>query len=145
MASNLQILLAVLAVLIVVYVVFKRAAANASPAKDEESVSPLLCKFVSHEGSIVGEVVAIEDETLILKQSGTFKSVPASSAHLHGDEVHLTGEIDWESALAAGAIWKENVTKGVDEQVTAHLTTSDDVRSPALEAFNKRQAELEEE
>jgi hypothetical protein len=145
MASNLQILLAVLAVLIVVYVVFKRAAANASPGKNEESVSPLLCKFVSHEGSIVGEVVAIEDETLILKQSGTFKSIPRASAHLHGDEVHLTGEIDWATALTAGAVWKENVTKGLDEQVTAQLTTSDDVRNPALQAFNKRQAELEEE
>lgn len=145
MANELQILLGVLAVLVFVFLLFKRAAANAAPASEEESVNPMLCKFVSHEGGIVGEVVAIEETTLILKQSGQFKSVPRASAHLHGDEVHLTGDVDWNASLAAGATWKESVTKGIDEQVTAQLTTSEDVRSPALEAFSKRQAELEEE
>ena len=145
MVSKLQILLALLAVLILLYIFFKRAAANMQPVEEEESVSPMLCKFVSHEGSIVGEVVAVEEDQLVLKQSGQFKAVPAALAELHGDDVVLTGEVDWDAAHAAGAEWKDAVTKGVDAEVTEHLTKSEDVKSPALEAFNKRQAELDEE
>lgn len=144
MLSDLQVLLLVLVVLLFLYRLFKRAQANAI-VEGEESVSPMLCKFVNHEGSIVGEVVAIEEETLILKQSGQFKAVDANLAHLENDEVTLKGDVDWEAAYKAGDEWKAKVTKGVDEKVTANLTTSDDVKSPALEAFNKRQAELDEE
>jgi hypothetical protein len=108
----------------------------------EPTVDPLLSRFAHHEGEVVGETVAVEGDNLILKQAGVFKAVPRAAASLDGTEVKLTGAIDWDQARAQGAGWLERSRKGVDEAVTTDLTRSEDVRSPALEAFKAREAHL---
>lgn len=109
--------------------------------EDEGSVSPLLSRFVRHDGNVVGETVAVDDGDLILKQAGVFKAVPRSMATLVDDEVVLMGHIDWDQAVARGTAWKEGATKGVDPQVTSDLTKSEDIRKPALEALKEKEAQ----
>lgn len=104
-------------------------------ARDEDERPDVLCKFAVHDGSVVGETVAVDGDRLILKQAGAFKSVAATLAHVEGDEVHLRGDIDWPAALEAGAAWHAANTKGQDDAVTAQLTRSEDVRAPALGAL----------
>ncbi len=121
----------------------KSAPIQAAGAEEEHSVDPRLSRFAVHEGEVVGETVAVEGDRLILKQAGVFKSVPAAIAVLEGDDVQLRGEVDWAKAEADGAGWLESNRKGTDDQVTSDLTKSEDVKAPAREAFEKRQAEAE--
>lgn len=102
----------------------------------DEEAPDILCKFAVHDGSVVGETVAIDGDRLILKQAGTFKSVAAKLAHIEGDEVHLRGDIDWDASITAGAAWHTANTKGQDDAVTAQLTRSEDVRAPALSVLS---------
>lgn len=108
---------------------------------DEHTVHPYLSRFVTHEGDVVGETVSVEADTLILKQAGVFKAVAMAQAELHGDEVRLTGHIDWDHAKRDGAAWLEANRAGSDESVAGELTRSEDVQSPALEAFKRREEE----
>ena len=103
-------------------------------------VHPLLVKFARHEGSVVGETVALDGDRLILKQAGVFKSVPASQAEVRDGEVVLTGAIDWPAAEQAGLAWHEARRKS-DAGVSGTLTTSADVKSPALDAVRARDGE----
>lgn len=123
----------------------KPAGAGTGPSNsgedDEHTVHPFLSRFVTHEGDVVGETVSVEGDTLILKQAGVFKAVPMAQAELRGDEVHLSGHIDWDHAQADGAAWLEQNRKGSDESVAGQLTRSEDVQSPALEAFQRREAQ----
>lgn len=100
-------------------------------------VHPLLVKFARHEGSVVGETVAIDGDRLVLKQAGTFKSVPLAQAEEKEGEVVLSGSIDWAAAEQAGAAWHE-ARRRTDEGVSGTLTTSADVKSPAMEAVRAR-------
>jgi hypothetical protein len=77
----------------------------------------------------------------VLKQAGVFRSVPRAQATEKDGEIVLSGGIDWIAAAALGAAWHERNTRGHDPSVTERLTTSDDVRAPALEAFQRRQEE----
>ena len=124
----------------------KTSPLQARPAADgaeEPSVDARLSRFVVHEGNVVGETVAVEGDQLVLKQAGAYKLVPAAQTELAGDELQLRGDIDWKAAEAAGAAWHESNSKGVDDSVSGDLTTSADVKAPAREAFEKRQAEAE--
>ncbi len=94
-----------------------------------------LLKFVQHDGDIVGETVARDGDQLILKQAGVFKAVPVAQASVHGDEVVLKGDIDWDAAIEAGTAWHAANTKGHDPLVSEHLTRSEDVKNPALAAM----------
>lgn len=116
-----------------------KARAQARQAKapgHEGPVHPLLVKFARHEGSIVGETVALDGDRLILKQAGTFKAVPVAQAEVKGDDVLLTGLIDWAAAAQAGAAWHES-TRKADVGVSGELTKSSDVKSPALESTRR--------
>lgn len=115
----------------------RSAAAGAGPG-GEGAVHPLLVKFARHEGSIVGETVAIDGDRLVLKQAGVFKAVPVRQAEVKGDDVVLTGAIDWPAAEAAGREWHEARRKA-DAGVSGELTRSQDVKSPALEAVRSRE------
>ncbi|HJQ93884.1 MAG TPA: DUF5749 family beta-barrel protein [Candidatus Thermoplasmatota archaeon] len=102
----------------------------------EGPVHPLLVKFARHEGSIVGETVAIDGDRLIVKQAGSFKAVPVAQAAVEGDDVVLTGAIDWAAAEMAGAEWHQS-TRKADAGVSGELTKSSDVKSPALESMRR--------
>lgn len=119
-----------------------QAAAEGEEDGEADSVSPMLSRFAVHDGDVVGETVAVDGDRLILKQVGVFKAVPVAAASLDGDEVRLDGDIDWAAAEAAGTAWLEANRKGTDDAVSGDLTRSEDVKSPAREAFEKRQAEL---
>ena len=102
----------------------------------EGPVHPLLVKFARHEGSIVGETVAIDGDRLIVKQAGSFKAVPVAQAAVQGDDVVITGAIDWPAAEKAGAEWHQS-TRKADAGVSGELTKSSDVKSPALESMRR--------
>ncbi len=116
----------------------ERGASPDAPGSDEEEgdiEDAWLLKFVQHEGGVVGETVARDGDQLILKQAGVFKAVPIAQATVHGDEVVLKGDIDWDAAIAAGSAWHASNTKGIDPLVSEHLTKSEDVKNPALDAM----------
>lgn len=114
------------------------AGGGGATAADGSPVHPLLVKFARHEGSIVGETVALDGDRLILKQAGAFKAVPARQAEVKGDDVVLTGAIDWAAAEAAGREWHEARRKA-DAGVSGALTRSEDVKAPALDAVRSRE------
>jgi hypothetical protein len=117
-----------------------KAAAGASGtagAGGDTVVHPLLVKFARHEGSVVGETVAIDGDRLVLKQAGTFKSVPLAQAQEKDGEVVLSGGIDWAAAEQAGTAWHE-ARRHADAGVSGTMTTSADVKSPAMEAVRAR-------
>ena len=116
-----------------------KAAAGAGTG-GEAVVHPLLVKFARHEGSVVGETVAIDGDRLVLKQAGTFKSVPLAQAQEKDGEVVLSGSIDWAAAEQAGTAWHE-ARRHADAGVSGTLTTSADVKSPALDAVRARDGE----
>jgi hypothetical protein len=116
-------------------------AASEADGNEDHSVSPLLSRFAVHHGDVVGETVAVHKDRLILKQAGVFKAVPLAAATLDGEEVRIGGDVDWKAAEKEGAAWLEQSRTGVDESVSGDLTRSQDVRNPAREAFEKRQAE----
>lgn len=111
--------------------------AKSGAASHEGPVHPLLVKFARHEGSIVGETVAIDGDRLILKQAGAFKAVPLAQAEVQGDDVVLTGIIDWGTAAQQGSAWHES-TRKADAGVSGELTKSSDVKSPAMDAVRAR-------
>lgn len=113
-----------------------RQATQAAGTSHDGPVHPLLVKFARHDGSIVGETVAIDGERLILKQAGSFKAVPIAQAEVKGDDVILTGMIDWAAAAQAGTAWHES-TRKADVGVSGELTKSADVKSPALESMRR--------
>jgi hypothetical protein len=105
-------------------------------AGDGSPVHPLLVKFARHDGSIVGETVAIDGDRLVLKQAGAFKSVPLAQAEAKGDDVVLTGSIDWLAAEEAGRAWHES-RRRADAGVSGQMTRSEDVKAPALDAMRR--------
>jgi hypothetical protein len=114
------------------------AAGGGAPDPGSGPVHPLLVKFARHEGSIVGETVALDGDLLVLKQAGVFKAVPARQAEARGDDVVLTGAIDWAAAEAAGREWHE-ARRRADAGVSGALTRSEDVKAPALDAVRSRE------
>lgn len=106
------------------------------PPGHEGPVHPLLVKFARHEGSIVGETVAIDGDRLIVKQAGSFKAVPVTQAKVEGDDVVISGSVDWAAAEKAGAEWHQS-TRKADAGVSGELTKSSDVKSPALESMRR--------
>ncbi|MEA3165423.1 MAG: hypothetical protein QOJ26_275 [Thermoplasmata archaeon] len=147
MASGDTQLYTVAGVLVILFavIVYNNVAAMRSRAKAKQAkatgghdgpVHPLLVKFARHDGSIVGETVAIDGERLILKQAGSFKAVPVAQAAVVGDDVVLTGMIDWAAAEQAGRAWHES-TRKADVGVSGELTKSSDVKSPALESTRR--------
>lgn len=152
--GQLQAMVGVLVLLLVAIVVNNVLAARArakarsggasSPASAAASgaapVDPLLVKFARHEGSVVGEGIAIDGDRLILKQGGVFKAVPRAYAEVRGDEVVITGAVDWEKAAAEGAAWHAGHRAAPIAEVSGALTRSEDVKSPALESTKDRPA-----
>lgn len=101
-------------------------------------VDPLLVKFARHEGSIVGESVALDGDRLILKQAGVFKAVPKAQARVEGDDLVLTGAIDWTQAAADGAAWHAGHRAEAVPEVSGTLTRSADVKAPAMASTKDR-------
>lgn len=108
---------------------------------DGPAVHPMIAKFARHEGSIVGEGIAIADDRLILKQAGVFKAVPLAQADVINDDIVLTGPIDWTAAEAAGAIWHATHRAAAEPSVSGQLTRSEDVKAPAIDAVRERDNE----
>lgn len=125
--------------LLVNQVLAKRA--REQVAEPEDPAKDLLLKFAHHEGSVVGESVAIDDDRLILKQAGVFKSVPLAQAEVHEGDIRITGDVDWEEAIRQGEAWHDAKTAGHDPAITEQLTRSEDVRSPALSALRSQDEE----
>jgi hypothetical protein len=111
---------------------------TSSGDRDGPAVHPMIAKFARHEGSIVGEGIAIADDRLILKQAGIFKSVPLAQADVIEDEIVLTGPIDWKAAEEAGAAWHAGHRAAADMDVSGTLTRSEDVKAPAMDAVRER-------
>ena len=105
---------------------------------DGPAVHPMIAKFARHEGSIVGEGIAVDGDRLILKQAGTFKAVPMAQADVIEDDVVLTGPIDWVTAAEAGATWHATHRAAADMAVSGTLTRSEDVKAPAIESVRER-------
>lgn len=103
-----------------------------------EPVDPLLVKFALHEGNVVGETVALHGDRLILKQAGVFKAVPRAQAMVKGDEVQLTGAIDWDQAERDGAAWHASHRAAPIDEVSGRLTRSEDVKAPAMASTKDR-------
>lgn len=103
-----------------------------------EPVDPLLVKFARHEGTVVGETVALDGDRLILKQAGMFKSVPRSQAEVRGDEVVITGHVDWPQAATEGAEWHASHRASAIPEVSGALTRSEDVKAPAMGSTRDR-------
>ena len=143
--SQWTALVGVLVILVAIFV-YNRMRASQSPIQtgtdDDVSVDTRLSRFAVHEGNVVGESVAIDGDQLVLKQAGVFRTVPLAQVEAAGAELAIHGDVDWTAAEAAGAAWLERNRKGTDDQVTQDLTTSDDVKAPAREAFERRQKEM---
>ena len=116
----------------------KGPSTSSSSSGSSSPVDPLLVKFARHEGSVVGEGIAIDGDRLILKQGGVFKAVPRAQAEVRGDEVVLTGAIDWDKAIADGAAWHAGHRAAPIAEVSGALTRSEDVKAPALESTKDR-------
>lgn len=130
----------VLAILLGLIAYNRSAAAKGRAAKDADgpAVHPYICKFVQHEGAVVGEVVAMEGDRLILKQAGVFKSVPSAQAKPVGEELVLEGSVDWPAAIRDGTAWHQKNRSGASAELSGPLTRSEDVKAPALEALKDR-------
>lgn len=111
---------------------------GAAEASSSEPVHPLLVKFARHEGSVVGETVALDGDHLILKQAGMFKSVPRAQAEVKGEDVVLTGHIDWPAAATKGAEWHALHRASAIPEVSGTLTRSEDVKAPAMDSTRDR-------
>ena len=116
----------------------RKGGEGASGSSGGDAVHPLLVKFARHDGSVVGETVALDGDRLVLKQAGVFKAVPAAQAKVEGGEVVLTGPIDWPAAEQAGLAWHE-ARRRADAGVSGELTKSSDVKAPALDAVRSRE------
>jgi len=112
--------------------------ADAGTVETRPAVDPRLARFVTHEGQVVGEVVAVDRDRLVLKHAGGFRAVPASLARESGAELRLEGDVDWREADAAGEAWHAaNRSQAPAEVTGGTLTTSADVRNPALESMRR--------
>jgi hypothetical protein len=138
----------ILAMMLYNQTVAKRNAttAGAGPADSGKvstgaDASTYLSRFVVHEGDVVGEVVAKDGDQLVLKHLGHFRTVPEAGVKIINGEVHVLGEMDWNSAEHRGQDWLERNRKGRDDEVTSQLTASSDVRRPAFESFQSRKRE----
>ncbi len=112
-------------------------------AEPETDNSSMLCKFVVHEGSVIGETVAEEGESLIIKQAGVFSAIPTKQVQPDGAELRLTGSLDWDAAREQGAQWYESVKGEGQDEVAGQMTRSEDVKVPAREAFDARHNDSE--
>lgn len=150
MAQDTTVLYSLLGVLLILFAVLmynnskaKRetggGTANSS-ADDEGLDDSWLLKFVRHDGNVVGETVARDGARLILKQGKVYKSVAASMMLQQGDELVVDGFLDWDAAIAQGATWHAANTAGQDNEITADLTRSEDVKHPALRAMKSNEA-----
>lgn len=146
--SNVQTatVLVVLGILLLVILYNNVRAARSRPKGPQAeagaqmpSVHPLLCKFARHEGSVVGESLALDGDRLILKQAGVFKSVPLGQVREEGGELVVTGSVDWAKAAEEGSAWHAKNRAAVDSAVSGPLTRSEDVKAPAIESVQKRE------
>lgn len=139
----------VLALMVYNQMVAKRNAAGVGGAgrrgRDAErpSAGEYLSRFVVHEGDVVGEVVARDGDDLIVKHQGVFRAVPVAATRIANDEVHVRGDMDWDAAAGKGQEWLERNRKGRHDEVSRDLTTSEQVKRPAFEAFQDRKKEAD--
>ncbi len=145
LAGVLVILFAVILYNNVVAVRARKAEGGAGPGSTSsanspsaEPVDPLLVKFALHEGNVVGETVALDGDQLIVKQAGVFKAVPRAQAVVKGDEVQLSGTIDWAQAERDGAAWHASHRAAPIDEVSGRLTRSEDVKAPAMASTKDR-------
>ncbi|MEK6975657.1 MAG: DUF5749 family beta-barrel protein [Candidatus Thermoplasmatota archaeon] len=111
---------------------------KSSAASSSAPVDPLLVKFARHDGSVVGETVALDGDRLILKQAGTFKAVPRAQAEVRGEDVVITGAVDWSQAAVDGAAWHASHRASAIPEVSGALTRSEDVKAPAMDSTRER-------
>lgn len=136
------VFLIILAMMVYNQMAVKRNA-TATRSDDRPSSGEYLSRFVVHDGDVVGEVVSRDHDDLIVKHQGVFRAVPVAQARIANDEVHIRGDMDWEAAAQKGQEWLERNRKGQHDEVSAHLTTSEQVKRPAFEAFQDRKKEAD--
>ncbi len=149
MATSTEQLVATAATAAILLLVmfYNNARARNAPAvpANEPSTDPILCKFVHHEGRVVGETVALAGADVVLKQAGEFKLVPRNQIESEGEDLVVKGYVDWNAARTAGSSWLASRRKEADPEVTGQLTRSEDVVAPALSAMRARHGSDEEE
>jgi hypothetical protein len=72
--------------------------------KQAQAVS-MVGMYASHEGNVVGEVVAVTSDRVILLQGGVHKAVPKSQSRVREGDVFLEGAVDWAKAEEEGRAW----------------------------------------
>lgn len=61
-------------------------------------------KFVKHDGSDIGESIAVENDRIVVKNSGIFMSIPLEKIVTNGENI-VVGDFDREEALKLGKEW----------------------------------------
>jgi len=82
-----------------------RAAKPRPKAAARRRPDSMMGRFVSHRGSVVGEVVGITNDRLVLRQAGMHRAVPLSQVHWRDGEPVLEGDVDWAAADEDGRAW----------------------------------------
>jgi hypothetical protein len=102
------------AVLIIGYLVrMSLQARKGAPKEVEEEAmesagGDLLLKFVvDADGTRRGETVAVDGQRLIVKDGPVFFSAPLDAFEARGEDVAVTGPVDWEAAKVEGEAWRE--------------------------------------
>lgn len=67
--------------------------------------APMLGRYATHRGSVVGEVVALTTDRVVLRQAGVHKAVPLAQARMREGDVLIEGDVDWTAAEDAGKAW----------------------------------------
>lgn len=104
---ELTTILGVLAVLLggIAYNALVAARARARAARSLPTTG-WVGKHVQHDGRVVGEVVADEGDTLVLRKGEAMLCVPRAVVHPQGLDLGIKGSFDEATALAEGAAWK---------------------------------------
>lgn len=109
---------AFLLVFAVIVVLLIRMSMRARQAEAQQTISrespgeTLLLRFVEDEkGTRIGETVAVEGETMIVKAAGGFRAIPISQLAEAGAGLKLTGTYDEDASRQAGEAWREKSHK----------------------------------
>ncbi len=114
MATSQETILSVVGVLVIVLaVVFYNnvRAMRETRSRNPNTVvaQPILQRYVHHEGSVVGQAIAIERDQVLLRQGTVHKVVPLAQLEKSGDDLRLLGTVDWMDAEREGAAWAARI------------------------------------
>ncbi len=86
--------------------VMRAAHAEASGIAPAITGKPWPGRYLQHEGDILGQVMAVEGETVIVRKGATTLAVPRVQVREQGADLGLMGAFDAAAAERAGEAWK---------------------------------------